>query len=94
MVVYPCYFLQSCISGMTAFQGKVSDFFQVVCVVHKYFSLFRNILAYSVDSPHFIQSLIKLQVDRGVCTLCCISAGESFALQTVWPMFNNMPSAQ
>lgn len=52
-----------------------------------------NILVFSVDSPHFIQILIKLQVDQGMCTLCCISAGESFTLQTAWPMFNKMPSA-
>lgn len=52
-----------------------------------------DILVSSLDSPCFIQILIKLQVDSRVCTSCCISAGESFALQTAWPMFNKMPSA-
>lgn len=52
-----------------------------------------NILVLSIDSPCFAQILIKLKVDPGVCTLCYTSAGESFALQTAWAMFNKMPSA-
>lgn len=52
-----------------------------------------SILVPLVDSPCFSQILIKLKVDPGVHTLCCTSAGKSFALQTAWPMFNKMPSA-